>query len=286
MTEKITKLLFLTKAIQICPDKKPFFYTSGKIGPYYINTHYLYGSKESAESYLVEIQNHKRDLNSFPTLIYKEAKKQYDSNVIYKTAIDLVVKKITEKADYEFDYISGGERRDYFFSLLPAAILGKRHLSILKDQTVIQSDNQFKNSKSLNALEIDGAKVLHIADLITEASSYTRCWIPAIRQVGGSIEQSLSVIDRDQGGKRILSENGISLTSLVKIDRELFVYAKRKGMISENQYVMIVDFIENPDRFMFRFLKENPTYLEEQKALGGKVEERARLCESLFINKE
>ena len=50
MDDPIIKWLFQTNAIQVCPEDRPFWYTSGTLGPYYINTHYLYGSKEEAEN--------------------------------------------------------------------------------------------------------------------------------------------------------------------------------------------------------------------------------------------
>ncbi len=32
--------LFKTNALNICPENSPFWYTSGKIGPYYINAEF------------------------------------------------------------------------------------------------------------------------------------------------------------------------------------------------------------------------------------------------------
>jgi len=46
--------------------------------------------------------------------------------------------------------------------------------------TVVSSDGKTEELKELN-----GESVLHIADLITEASSYERAWIPAIKNNGG-----------------------------------------------------------------------------------------------------
>jgi len=77
----------------------------------------------------------------------------------------------------EVDYISGGERRDWFFSPIIAKLLNKPHITIYKDlTTVVSSDGKTEELKELN-----GESVLHIADLITEASSYERAWIPAIK---------------------------------------------------------------------------------------------------------
>ena len=36
----IISYLFKTNAIKFCEENKPFWYTSGKIGPYFINTHF------------------------------------------------------------------------------------------------------------------------------------------------------------------------------------------------------------------------------------------------------
>ena len=44
--------LFETNAVKVCHGDKPFWYTSGKIGPYFINTHFVYGSEEDAANFL------------------------------------------------------------------------------------------------------------------------------------------------------------------------------------------------------------------------------------------
>ena len=47
MSDLIT-YLFETNAIRFCEENKPFWYTSGKIGPYFINTHFVYGNEKDA----------------------------------------------------------------------------------------------------------------------------------------------------------------------------------------------------------------------------------------------
>ena len=88
---------------------------------------------------------------------------------IYKTAIDALAESINEHVDInEIDYISGGERRDWFFSLVTAHLLKKPHITIFKDMDAYI----FSEGTSKKAGTIEGARVLHIADLITGASSY------------------------------------------------------------------------------------------------------------------
>ena len=47
--------LFETNAIRFCEENKPFWYTSGKIGPYFINTHFVYGNEKDAAELLAFI---------------------------------------------------------------------------------------------------------------------------------------------------------------------------------------------------------------------------------------
>ena len=55
----IQSYLFETNAVKFCEENNPFWYTSGKIGPYFINTHFLYGSEESAVDFLkfIDVEN-------------------------------------------------------------------------------------------------------------------------------------------------------------------------------------------------------------------------------------
>ena len=68
----IMSYLFETKAIKFCEENKPFWYTSGKIGPYFINTHFVYGSEEDAAHLLAFIDECLSDKNTFNERIYRK----------------------------------------------------------------------------------------------------------------------------------------------------------------------------------------------------------------------
>ena len=53
----IEKKLFETQAMKVANPEKPFWYTSGKLGPYFINTHFLYGNETAACELLEKITN-------------------------------------------------------------------------------------------------------------------------------------------------------------------------------------------------------------------------------------
>ncbi|MCB0321473.1 MAG: hypothetical protein KDD60_11155, partial [Bdellovibrionales bacterium] len=61
--------LFQTEAFKVSPEDKPFSFTSGLLGPYFIATHYLCGGSEVAESILDAITEEAEDRAAFPQSI-------------------------------------------------------------------------------------------------------------------------------------------------------------------------------------------------------------------------
>ena len=268
--------LFETNAIRFCEENKPFWYTSGKIGPYFINTHFVYGNEKDAVELLSFIDECLSDKLSLPGKVFEKVLKQYETNEIYKNVIDTMRSYIEENIDIsEIDYISGGERRDWFFSNIISYLLDKPHLSIYKDLSVVESDSKFENTHSIETLE--GKKVLHIADLITVASSYIRAWIPAIKNLGSNICWSCVVVDRMQGGKDKIEAEGIKSLSLVQVDTNLFRKALELNIINASQVEMLDAFFENPDESMKQFLINHPEFLENALNSDEKTQKRAKL---------
>lgn len=275
MHHPIESWLFDTDAVRVCPEGAPFWYTSGKLGPFYINTHFLYGGEAAANALLVHIeaQAAQRPLE-LPRVIGDLTDAQAQSDERY----GLLMEELTALArDLPFDFISGGERRDFFFSLGVARALGKPHLTIFKDLSCVYTDASGVTVPAA-AADLQGQRALHIADLVTEASSYTRAWIPAVAAQGARIAASIAVIDRDQGGRETLAKAGIPLHTLVKIDASLFDHAVATGKLAPAQRDMAQSFLQDPNGFMRAFLRAHPQYLAQQIALGGKAKERAERC--------
>ena len=273
----LVSYLFKTNAFKVCPDNKPFWYTSGKIGPYFINTHFLYGSEEEAVEFLSFIDVEKDNKIELPKKVFDKAFAQYNSNNIYKEVIDEMISFINSHINVdEIDYVSGGERRDWFFSNIVAYLLKKPHITIFKDLSTVVSTADFEETSVKS--ELNGKKVLHVADLVTAASSYLRAWIPAIQSLGAEIVWSTVVVDRIQGGNDRLRELGINAYSLVQIAPEMFKKALDLGIISEEQNVMLNKFFEDPDGTMRKFLIEHPEFLENALKSDEKTIVRVRLC--------
>ena len=275
----LMSLLFETNAFKICEENKPFWYTSGKIGPYFVNTHFLYGSENDANELLdfINEQLATEDKTNIPTNIFNKVLHQYETNEIFKTVIDELKAFIEDKIPIEnIDYISGGERRDWYFSNIIAYLLGKPHITIYKDLSTVVSTCDFTENTEITHLE--SKKVLHIADLLNQSSSYVRAWVPAIKQLGSSIVWSTVVVDRMQGGSETLTNMGVRSLSLLQIDETLFNKALELNIINEAGLTMLNDFTKDPDGSMRTFLLEHPEFLENALNSDEKTAKRAKLC--------
>ena len=272
----IMSYLFETNAIRFCEENKPFWYTSGKIGTYFINTHFIYGSKKEANELLSFIDESLSDKMTLPKKVFDKVLKQYNENKIYHDVIEHIKSYIEININVnEIDYISGGERRDWFFSNIIAYLLKKPHITIYKDLSTVESNFDFSQTKEVSNLE--GKKVLHVADLITVASSYIRAWIPAIKNLGASILWSCVVVDRMQGGKEKLEAEGVKSLSLVNVDTDLFKKALELGFINNNQLELLNKFFKSPDDCMREFLINHPEFIENALNSDEKTKKRAQL---------
>ena len=272
----IVSSLFETNAIRFCEENKPFWYTSGKIGPYFINTHFVYGNEKDAVELLSFIDESLSNKMTLPKKVFEKVLEQYNKNSIYKDVINHLKSYIEENINVSnIDYISGGERRDWFFSNIIAYLLKKPHISIYKDLSTVVSSYNFENTEVVSNLK--DKKVLHIADLITVASSYIRAWIPAIKNLGATMCWSCTVVDRMQGGKDKLEAQGVKSFSLVNVDTSLFKTAFDMGIINKKQLDMLNKFFADADGSMKEFLIAHPEFLENSLNGNEKTKERAQL---------
>lgn len=276
MSNQVLDALFSTNAIRVAPADTPFWYTSGTLGPFYINTHFLIKDEATANDFLKRIETYSaEDKIAMPKKLFDDFMAVYKESASFKMITDLIVNKLN---DYEFDYISGGERRDFYFSMLPAFFANKPHLTIFKDGSSVYSTDGFTKTVSSSEVDLKGKKAIHIADLITEASSYIRAWIPAITELGSTIDNTIAIIDRHQNGEENLKKLNVSMFTFAGIDKALFDEALANGAIDQAQYDLTMKFLASPTQYMADFLKSHPTFIQDQINLGGKAKDRALLA--------
>ena len=181
--------------------------------------------------------------------------------IFYKFTIDTMVNAITSKVNIEeIDYISGGERRDWYFSNMIAYLLKKPHITVFKDLETFVSPYDFSSSEKIT--NIEGKNVLHVTDLVTIASSYIRSWIPAIKNLNGNLLWTCYVVDRKQGGTEIIEKEGIQTIPIVLLGNSLFEKAFSLGIINKAQLEMLKDFTNDPYTTMREFLINHPEFIE------------------------
>lgn len=270
----VAEELFRTEALKPAPAEQPFWYTSGTLGPYFINTHYLFGGAEKAAELLAAIDRAlEGSRTELPGKIGPFCMAVYQSDEAYRRIINYACELVKDRG---FTAVSGGERRDYFFSYAIAENLSLPHITLFKDLAGVRTEPGFRAARTLADGSLKGEKVLHVADLVTEASSYLRAWLPALRAFGAEITQTLAVVDRSQGGREILAKEGVELISLIELDEKFFREAETKALISEEQCAGILRFREDTHAYMQAFLEAHPDFIKKELAKGGKAEERAR----------
>ena len=268
--------LFETKAIKFCEENKPFFLTSGMISPYFVNTHFLFGSEKEATEFLSYIDTLLEDRISLPKKVFDRVLVQYQNNSIFKYTIDTMIKSITDSVDLaQIDYISGGERRDWYFSNMIAYLLKKPHLTLFKDMEAFVSPYDFSSTEKIT--DLTGKKVLNASDLVTAASNYVRSWLPAIRNLNGELVWTCYVVDRKQGGTETLIKEGVQTIPLVFVDNSLFEKAYELKVINSAQLEMLKKFYEDPYSTMKQFLINHPEFLENALHADEKTKKRAQL---------
>jgi orotate phosphoribosyltransferase len=270
---KIVGWLFETGAIRVSPADQPFWYTSGLIGPYYVNTQFLLGGERAANELLTLIDETRSDPLLCTRKVWASLRQHYANSPIFKQVTDALVNVVQASYDLDtIDFISGGERRDWFFSLLPSELLDKPHVTIFKDQQVTVIDNGEVTACS----SLAGAKVLHISDLVTEASSYLRAWIPALTRLEASMFATLTIVDRCQGGANALAQAQVPLKSLVSIDADLFRLAAAQGYVTPEQQALVSNYLHDPYASMRQFLLNNHDFLTNALRSDGRTAERVR----------
>ena len=253
--------LFETKAVKFCEENKPFFLTSGTISPYFVNTHFLYGNEQEATEFLAYIDTLLEDRVTLPKKVFDKVLAQYENNTIFKYTIDTMIQAITDHVKVEeIDYISGGERRDWYFSNMIAYLLKKPHLTLFKDMEAFVSPYDFSSTEKIT--DIKEKTVLNASDLVTAASNYVRSWIPAIKKLNGKLLWTCYVVDRKQGGTEVLEKEGIQTIPLACVDHTLFEKAFSLGIINQGQFDMLKGFYEDPYETMRNFLINHPEFIE------------------------
>lgn len=227
--EPLLKLILDSHALSIWNQKTGpvFWYAAGVPGPFYLNTELMIG-RAVAEKLLERITS---IIAATPEPEARAAQLQnlimdaYRQNTDYQTVIGAMI----EKARNEFPTgsttaVSGGERRDWLFSIPFAAETGMKHIYLFKNRTIFCS-------QSLQASE----KTLHVSDLINNAASYFDLWLPILQHNHLACAGTLTVNTRGTNGLQRLVDAGCKVATLNRVDLSFFQKIHENGLIDRDR---------------------------------------------------
>lgn len=84
--------------------------------------------------------------------------------------------------------------------------------------------------------------VVLIDDLITNGGSKIK-FLNGIRQAGGKIADIVVVLDREQGGEDMLSNEGIKLHSLITL-KEILGYMREHSLVEKEKYLEVLKYLD------------------------------------------
>ena len=256
--EDLLKLIHDTNAVSIWNHTKGpvFWYAASVPGPFYVNTEMVIGSSLS-EKLLREItaivagtidaQARAEQLNH---LILTAFKNTPSWQRLIATMID---RARTDFPTHSYTVISGGERRDWLFSIPFAHACDLPHLFFFKNKTSYCEQHTHA-----------GQSVLHVSDLINNAASFFDLWQPALDHLALKCCGNLCVNVRGENGLRRLREAGQKTSALVTIDVDFFRHLHAADLIDQATSEEIAIFFASAQAWAERYLIGKPELFNAQ----------------------
>lgn len=257
VSEMLLERLISTNGLAVRKSRQDdaFWYTSGKPGPFYINTENLAGKQEAGEvlDSLNNILEADFSKEQKATAIIERVMQAVEENPAYDTSIDALLDYYLSQQLQRPTLISGGERRDWLFSVPIAQKLQIPHIFLYKSGEFYVTTHKGEPIE----LELHSQNVLHVADIINQASSYLNRWIPTLKNAGVMLSETLTVAVRGEVGVNKLREHNVSVITPLVVDIPLFMEAYNLGLINEFAYHEIGFYYDAPKNWTRRFVEEN-----------------------------
>jgi orotate phosphoribosyltransferase len=244
------KLIHETKVLSIWDrvNGPVFWYAAGVPGPFYVNTEKVIGADlaDNLLNTITDIMKQQPTAETRAVALNDAVMKTYRSSKIYQDVIGAMVVQAKKELTVEtYAAISGGERRDWIFSIPFAVEIGKPHLYLFKDLSMYCADALPTN-----------AVVFHVADLINNAASHFEKWFPALEKAGLRCVGTSCVNTRGVGTKKLV-DAGVKVASLANIDLAFFAESQKNGLISKDTLDEITVHFTSPQEWAKKYLLTN-----------------------------
>lgn len=224
----LIKRIHDTKAVSIWNRKTGpiFWYAASVPGPFYVNTELVIGPELSAAllKSITQIVADSQDSATRAAALETLIMAAYDADETFKNIIDTMVSHAAKEFPAgSVNLISGGERRDWLFSIPMAKVMGLRHVYLFKN-------GDYYCQASLN----DGEAALHVSDLINNAASYFDNWLPILQKAKLRCAGTVCVNSRGSNGLDRLKEAGVKVVALNGVDIRFFEKSLENGLIDQD----------------------------------------------------
>jgi hypothetical protein len=234
--DELLKLIHDTSAVSIWDHAKGpvFWYAANVPGPFYVNTEKVIGEHLSQKllreitaivAGTVDTQVRAEQLNQLVLDAFK------NSPSWQKLIRTMIARARLEFPLGSFTTISGGERRDWLFSIPFAHTVNAPHLFLFKN-------NSSYCEQTIKAKE----NVLHVSDLINNAASFFDSWQPMLKQLHLGCAGNLCVNLRGENGLRRLTDDGQKTVAMLTIDVDFFRRLHAAGLITRSMFEEIAIF--------------------------------------------
>ncbi len=248
----LLKLILDTHAVSIWnrSEGPVFWYAANVPGPFYVNTEMIIG-KALSEHLLREITaiiagtvDGEARADQLDKLILDAFKKTPQWQRLIATMVDKAKKEYPAGS---FSMVSGGERRDWLFSIPFAHMAEIPHLFLFKNG-VMYAKHPVKAGQS----------VLHVSDLINNAASFFDLWHPILEKHKLKCCGNLCVTVRGENGLRRLHGAGQKVISLIAVDVEFFRHLHAADLISRETFEEIAVFFSSAPDWASKYLIDKP----------------------------
>jgi hypothetical protein len=267
--EDLLKLVHDTRAVSIWNAAKGpvFWYAANVPGPFYVNTEMVIGADLSARLLreITAIVAGTVDTQARAKQLHHLIMDAYKANPSWQRLIATLLERARQEfPQHDFTMISGGERRDWLFSIPFAQACDLPHLYLFKNKTSF-CEHPLKA----------GQHVLHVSDLVNNAASYFDLWQPILSDLKLGCSGNLCVTIRGTNGLHRLRDAGQKTVSLLTIDLEFFRHLHAADLISRAVFEEISIFFASAKDWATHYLIGRPE-LFNAKGCEAKSFERLR----------
>lgn len=251
MSDEMMRLLLDSQALSIWNHKTGpvFWYAAGVPGPFYLNTEQMIGKTEANQllQKITDILAAPFDLAQRAEHIRRIVLEAYEINAAYKAIVQALAAKTKEVFSLRsFDAFSGGERRDWLFSIPVAKELEIPHVFLFKNK-------EFYCAEGISP----GSTVLHVADLINNAASYFEAWLPILQRENLTCVGTVCVNARGVVGVNRLIEAGYKVAMLNVVDLPFFERSLNDGWITQETFDELALFFQSNRAWGAKYLTAN-----------------------------